>query len=189
MGTQSPLSMKPPLRRVSSFLSEPSISKSVSVRLGEPMWRASKRVDFLAQCMQMQVLLEAATATAGGSGLYGLTAESLCASNIRIHTLMQTMYATAGSLLGGDQAPGRLLEAPGMVSLCPLVASLFGEWNADYSSKGVSKAHAVYESMAALNQLLVIATELRKDVDAGLYKRGAACSTEAPTEAYAMGRM
>ena len=52
---------EPPLRKVSSFLSDSQDSPSVVVRLTEPFWSGSAHVDLMVLCAQLQTLLEVET--------------------------------------------------------------------------------------------------------------------------------
>lgn len=153
-----------PVRQVSGFL-EPSRgtpsspSARVPVRLSEPLWGSSgtRRVDFLSQCVQLQVLLEA-----GGD------ARQLYAQRI---SMLSAAAREVGIDAGDEDLP--LLEATQLVSVFPLVGRELGSSDEECNSKDAPSLSEILEHMAALNQLLAVAIQLRDDIAAQTYKYAA----------------
>mmetsp|Transcript_11793 Transcript_11793/g.27258 ORF Transcript_11793/g.27258 Transcript_11793/m.27258 type:complete len:242 (-) Transcript_11793:381-1106(-) len=149
-----------PVRQVSGFL-EPSRGSSpsarVPVRLAEPLWGGSsrsRRVDFLSQCVQLQVLLEA-----GGDAR-------------QLHAQRISALAAASRDVGVDEGDEELpvLESTQLVSVFPLVGRELGSSDEECNSKDAPSLSEVLDHLAALNQLLAVAVQLREDIAAQSYK-------------------
>ena len=63
-----------------------------------------------------------------------------------------------------------LMEATGLSAMCPLVAHYLGDPERSYRRDDVPNVREYLEHVSALNQLLVIATQLRDDVVAKRHK-------------------
>ncbi len=158
---------EPPLRRVSSFLEEPS-SPSVTVRLQEPFWSSMAHVRLLVRAVQLQTLLE--SETGGPSSRAPHRLDELCASHPNIAQLLDEFYQEVATLQGGEADPMPLMEATGLSAMCPLVAHYLGDPERSYRRDDVPNVREYLEHVSALNQLLVIATQLRDDVVAKRHK-------------------
>ena len=86
---------EPPLRRVSSFLEEPS-SPSVTVRLQEPFWSSMAHVRLLVRAVQLQTLLESETGGPQQQAPHRL--DELCASHPNIAQLLDEFYQEVATL-------------------------------------------------------------------------------------------
>jgi len=150
----SPLAAQDPLRKVRSLF-ESSGNSPVAVRLSEPLWHTDTGVDDLAACMQLQVLLERRGADAG----------SIAAAHPHLQPLIDQQVAAE---------PLPLMQSAGFTAVCPLVAQHLGHGPTEAvtgpDGKPVLPLSELLDHMAALNQLLVIATQLREDVQGRLFK-------------------
>ena len=168
--TDSPLPLgrlcEPPLRRVSSFLAEPAGSPSVAVRLAEPIWSGWAHVGLLVHCVQLQALFEQETAHNDRPQQL----EEMCAARPRVRELLEAIWADVDVLQPGAQSPMPLLDASGLSSICPLVGHHLGDPDRVYRDESVPNVRESLEHVAALDQLLCIATQLRDDVVAGRHK-------------------
>ena len=163
-----PLTSEPALRRVSSFLEEPS-SPSVSVRLAEPFWSGAAHLRLLVKVVQLHTLLERESSSATPRRL-----EDICASRPHVASLLDELFIDATALSEpGATSPMPLLEETGLSSMCPLVAHYLGDPDRVYRSDDVPAVREYLEHLGALNQLLCIATQLREDVREGRHKYAA----------------
>ena len=167
-GSPSLLS-EPPLRRVSSFLEEPD-SPSVSVRLGEPFWSGAAHLRLLVRAVQLHTLLESETL-----GHTPRHLDEICHSRPRVAELLEELCADAAQLQAehAEGSPMPLLDETGLSSMCPLVAHYLGDPDKVYRTDAVPAVREYLDHVAALNQLLCIAEQLRDDVEHGRHKYAA----------------
>jgi len=143
----------------------------VPVRLAEPMWRGGheSRLRFLTACMQLQAVLERIIILGDGGSL-----DDACAAHPTAGTLVRQLAEAAGLPAGaGGTIIGERLEGAGLASYFHLVANYLGDRGRDYRVKAAPVLHEGYEHASALNQLLVIATQIRADLDAHSHKYAA----------------
>ena len=171
-GKASPLPLgrfcEPPLRRVSSFLTDPSDSPSVAVRLAEPIWGGMVHVGLMVHCVQLQALLE--RETVGNDRAAPQQLEEVCASQPRVRELLDAIWADVEVLRPGLGSPMPLLDQTGLSATCPLVAHFLGDPNKIYRDESVPSVREYLEHVAALDQLQCIAVQLRDDVCSGRHK-------------------
>lgn len=169
-GPASPLPLgrftEPPLRKVSSFLSDTVDSPSIAVRLKEPIWSGSAHLEMLIHCVQLQCMLEVETVGVNATPRH---LSEVCASRPKVHELLDALCADADTLQPGAGTMA-LLDQSGLSATCPLVAHYLGDPDKVYRSDTVPVVREYLEHLGALNQLLCIATQLRDDVSQGRHK-------------------
>jgi len=170
VASSSPLPLgrftEPPLRKVSSFLSDTQDSPSVAVHLHQPFWSGSAHVELLVHCAQLQCMLEVETV---GSNSAPRRLDEVCASRPKVHELLDALCADAEALQPGA-GPMPLLDESGLSATCPLVAHYLGDPGKVYRDEAVPVVREYLEHVSALNQLLCIASQLRDDVLGGRHK-------------------
>ena len=154
---------EPPLRRVSSFLSEPS-SPSAKVRLAEPFWSGAAHLRLLVHAVQLHTLLEAEATRETPRSL-----DEVCALRPRVAELLDELCSDA-AMLHEEATPMPLLDESGLSSMCPLVGHYLGDPDKVYRSDSVPAVREYLDHVSALNQLLCIAGQLRDDVTGGRHK-------------------
>ena len=160
-----------PLRRVSSFLEERSQdSPSVAVRLSEPFWSGLTHVQLLVHCVQLHTLLERETLDASKAPR---DLAAVCANSPRVAELIGEIDSEIGTLHPGAPSPMPLLDETALSSMCPLVGHYLGDPDTVYRTDDVPAVREYLEHVAALNQLLTIASQLRADVLAERHKYAA----------------
>ena len=114
---------EPPLRRVSSFLSDSNESPSVTVRLAEPFWGSWAHVDMLVHCVQLHSLLEQEIVDANSAPRQ---LDEICTARPRVRELLDALYTDAETLRPGA-GPMPLLDETGLSPMCPLVPHFLGD--------------------------------------------------------------
>lgn len=162
---------EPPLRRVSSFLAQPSSPATRAVRLDEPIWNGAAHLRLLVHAVQLHTLLE--RETVGDANDVPRRLDEVCNSRPRVAEILEEI-CTAAALLQPDAAanvsPMPLLDETGLSSMCPLVAHYLGDPDRVYRVDSVPVVREYLDHVAALNQLMTIAMQLRRDINGGQHK-------------------